>query len=371
MPLICDISLNMELLGSVGEKYKSCEIVETEHILYDNRGHKISAIKIRCACGIDKIVRLGDWKLARIGSCGRGCQFSTSRKQDPIITSAKTIFRTNYQDGNLTFEMFYLLSQQNCFYCGKSPSNKWNSFSTPSAETSSQFSIENGMFIYNGLDRINSFKPHNLDNVVSACINCNRAKAEKSQEEFIQWIIQVNNFCKKKSNACPKTAQLLQYAENQGITIPTKISPNINDVSNKYGSLTVLSTFRKNKKTWVNCICDCGSPCIKGLGHLKEGATRSCGQRCPYCPIRKRHPLITLANRIFISVGYNDGDLTVEQFYMLSQLDCWYCGKPAINSNIVKRYKNNHSIYHYNGLDRFDNNQKHIINNVVPCCIEL
>lgn len=45
----------------------------------------------------------------------------------------------------------------------------------------------------------------------------------------------------------------------------------------RYGKLTCVSSFSKNKKTYWNCICDCGNKTIVYSGHLKNGHTKSCG----------------------------------------------------------------------------------------------
>lgn len=137
--------------------------------------------------------------------------------------------------------------------------------------------------------------------------------------------------------------------------------------------MIVISTFRENKRTMADCLCDCSSQCIKRLSHLKGGGIRSCGSNCPYKPNNGPHPLLVSANRAFCG-AYDDGNLTLEQFYLLSQLNCWYCGTTPANSNIVSACQNDNSPYrslyllNYNGLDRIDNNQSHNVDNVVPCC---
>lgn len=58
----------------------------------------------------------------------------------------------------------------------------------------------NGNFIYNGLDRINSMLLHNLNNIVPCCKLCNYLKRSLSLEKFSQLIytfythLIVNNF---------------------------------------------------------------------------------------------------------------------------------------------------------------------------------
>ncbi|KKN75695.1 hypothetical protein LCGC14_0377980 [marine sediment metagenome] len=53
----------------------------------------------------------------------------------------------------------------------------------------------------------------------------------------------------------------------------------INEIGNKYGRLTVINDGHQNARGafhWL-CLCDCGAKVtIKG-GHLRSGATKSCG----------------------------------------------------------------------------------------------
>lgn len=48
-----------------------------------------------------------------------------------------------------------------------------------------------GTFVYNGLDRIDNALGHSVENVVTCCWRCNKAKGEMSQREFLNWIATV------------------------------------------------------------------------------------------------------------------------------------------------------------------------------------
>lgn len=79
----------------------------------------------------------------------------------------------------------------------------------------------------------------------------------------------------------------------------------------------------------------------------------------------KDDKIITFIKAIFRT--YRDGNLSIDEFYYLSQLECYYCG--VINSNrYYIKYPNKSYEILYNGLDRVDNNFGHINGNVVPCC---
>ncbi len=84
---------------------------------------------------------------------------------------------------DLTKEEFRFLTKQNCFYCGKIPSHK--------SRKDKRF---NGIYIYNGIDRIDNNKGYIKENVVPCCGICNKAKGSRSYDEFIAWIKRVNQF---------------------------------------------------------------------------------------------------------------------------------------------------------------------------------
>jgi hypothetical protein len=89
---------------------------------------------------------------------------------------------------------------------------------------------------------------------------------------------------------------------------------------------------------------------------------------------RKRHPAESTARGIW-KRRYNDSNLTFEQFFKKSQLNCYYCNNTPENKQNLACYDKRSSkeairdgYFIYNGLDRLDNNKAHSDNNTVPCC---
>jgi len=219
------------------------------------------------------------------------------RQNEPRIASARRVWKgycLRDKECMITIEEFLTISQQNCFYCGIIPSTKYNYFATPSSR-SSEKSKQEGLFIYNGMDRIDSSKSHTIDNIVPACQICNRAKNDRSTEDFLSWI------------------DNLRVTDFHPIDIIQSDFPN-------NGSLA----------TSVRCVF---------YNHK------------------------------------NDTDLTVEEYYSISQMNCFYCNN--IPNNIFNRAKTDkkasakakeNGTYIYNGIDRIDVNLPHNKDNVVPCC---
>ncbi|CAB4196645.1 hypothetical protein UFOVP1290_165 [uncultured Caudovirales phage] len=153
-----------------------------------------------CECGSQFIKSIADVKSGHTSSCGcyqkeisakraKDMQLGEkARKREPRLGTAHVVWLSRYTDG-CSFEHFLKLSQQNCFYCEKPPSNRANAYS---ASKFSEYSRTRGEFIYNGLDRIDSTKPHSEDNVVSCCYTCNKAKLDTPVSDFYSWIEKVH-----------------------------------------------------------------------------------------------------------------------------------------------------------------------------------
>jgi hypothetical protein len=67
--------------------------------------------------------------------------------------------------------------------------------------------------------------------------------------------------------------------------------------------------------------------------------------------------------------------MSVEEFYAISQMECYYCGNTP--NNFFDRGKSDKKAsdktklngnFYYNGLDRIDRSLPHNKDNVVPCC---
>lgn len=75
----------------------------------------------------------------------------------------------------LTEEQFKELTSSPCYYTGRAPSNI-------------ERSKAGEVYIYNGLDRIDSTKGYTIDNVVPCCLHVNLAKNNWSEDEFYQMV---------------------------------------------------------------------------------------------------------------------------------------------------------------------------------------
>lgn len=99
------------------------------------------------------------------------------RKMNPEVSTFKMCQRTAKRRGiewSLDFDTWLAMATQRCYYCDAEPSN-------------SSYGFE-----YNGIDRVDSSDVYKIENVVTCCVICNRAKSNMMQEEFYNWIRRVH-----------------------------------------------------------------------------------------------------------------------------------------------------------------------------------
>jgi hypothetical protein len=140
----------------------------------------------------------------------------------------------------------------------------------------------------------------------------------------------------------------------------------------RFGFLTVIRLHHKDKRwrRFYVCRCDCGKTMVVHGAALTSGNTKSCGCIRRESVIRRYGlPPGRAAMRQLILQSYKrhgkQWGLTDDQFYEVSQRDCFYCGaKPSR----VKRSANATGDFTYNGLDRVDSTKGYAMDNVVACC---
>lgn len=156
-----------------------------------------------------------------------------------------------------------------------------------------------------------------------------------------------------------------------------------------FARLTTLSYQGAGK--WL-CLCECGKTTITDSDKLKRGVTKSCGclkrelasERMDVVieSCRQFEPSISSARTVWR--GYCNADLEhdftdcvgFDDFFRLSQMDCTYCnGQPGTKFNKFLAPSRDGSpkgkeegTFIYNGLDRVQNELRHTLENVVPCC---
>lgn len=166
-----------------------------------NLGKGTAAWVCKCDCGSELVVSAvalqATQRGAKTGTRSCGCSRATGPGSRPYARARKipgkaarrTVLqrykdRARFRDlpFSLTDEQFDRLTSSSCQYCGTPPSAVARAGKTRDpADT----------FTYTGIDRIDSSKGYTVDNVVSCCGPCNRAKAAMPEERFLAWIQQL------------------------------------------------------------------------------------------------------------------------------------------------------------------------------------
>ena len=139
----------------------------------------------RCECGREKIFTGVRIRQENILSCNEGAcknrrrprprnlELSLKRR---CVGAYKNNARTRSILWDLTEEQAFCLFDQECYYCGSPPSNCCKD----------QYSPEQGFLLYSGIDRVDNSVGYIASNCVACCSNCNTAKKNMSQADFLK-----------------------------------------------------------------------------------------------------------------------------------------------------------------------------------------
>lgn len=151
---------------------------------------KNAICEFRCVCGTVIVTGIAGVRHGNVKSCGClgrektsevGKTYGPKMRLPDGVSSFNRLLRTyirNAKQRNLSFlltrEEFRTLTTSPCFYCGIEPRQI--------------ISSPGGVYVYNGLDRLNSQQAYTLENVVPACVRCNNSKRDVPLDEYIAWI---------------------------------------------------------------------------------------------------------------------------------------------------------------------------------------
>ena len=172
---------------------------ETKGILTCIKHIKGKMFLWRCDCG--KEIEVESYKIHWRKSCGCLVQKQNfkraykSRSYDTVTISQEY---TNHRRNAKTAGRAYMKKQdwlkivkQPCFYCGEIDIRNraaMDSYKKLRGVTLKQGDIEKYAVELNGVDRVDSNKGYEMDNVVPCCSMCNRMKNKYTYKEFIDKI---------------------------------------------------------------------------------------------------------------------------------------------------------------------------------------
>jgi len=135
--------------------------------------------------------------------------------------------------------------------------------------------------------------------------------------------------------------------------------------------LTIPSKYGRTRFKWK---CDCGNIKTIEASIVKHNRIKSCGCLQKEFASKRFFKGEGIAGFNYVKKQYKrhsnennrEFNLLDEEFKKLILDLCHYCKTPPSNQWTNKTNKD--VIFKYNGIDRIDNSQGYIINNVITCC---
>jgi hypothetical protein len=183
----------------VGKRFGSLRIISPDTTSGVSYTHSYQEWFCKCDCGITTSAPYTQLLNGSITTCNmpghRAITRITTKHESPRMASANRVWKSEYWDKGqgCSFEIFMELSQLPCAYCGTTLSNDANIYRSRKYKTYNERLIT-GSFKYNGLDRLDSTKPHSPDNIVTCCKICNMMKRNMLPDEFIIHISNIYNY---------------------------------------------------------------------------------------------------------------------------------------------------------------------------------
>lgn len=165
-------------IDEVGKKYGKLTVIKRAYL---HKEKTSASWKCLCDCGNFTISTGQELRSGRRVSCG--CAIIEKNKNQRLeygLASLNQIYLSYLRRSKekqfemITKDQFIELTKQECHYCGRKPANKRKGVF--------------GDFVYNGIDRKNNQKGYTLENTVTCCADCNRAKRTMSYYEYIEFI---------------------------------------------------------------------------------------------------------------------------------------------------------------------------------------
>lgn len=162
-----------------GQQHHSFKLLEqTTH--QSKGGNSFVAWNCQCDCGVVFATTTKQIKKGR-KSCGclsQRSQFKSISNEVALIRRKLCHYKIAAKRRNIKWclkeQDFAKLLKQNCYYCGVEPCLEVKRFK--------------GSIFVNGVDRVANDLDYTIDNVVSCCYICNRAKGDLDQATFSKWL---------------------------------------------------------------------------------------------------------------------------------------------------------------------------------------
>lgn len=142
-----------------------------------NTHNKVAVYGCECDCGGKAVLtanQIRSNKTLKCLECDRQIGWKVVARIRKKMQGYKVCAKKRSREWSLTYEQFEKYCLSDCVYCGNSPNP------------------------INGVDRVDNSKGYIESNCVPCCTQCNMAKCELEQEEFLIQICRIHNNLSKK-----------------------------------------------------------------------------------------------------------------------------------------------------------------------------
>jgi 5-methylcytosine-specific restriction endonuclease McrA len=169
--------------------YYNCVCLEcNKHLKVDGRNIRSGRSKSCFKCSNKRSAKAS--KGIKLKKQNTQVKYSTEdSKYAYLMNRYKKGARRNNKPFNLSLEQFKQLIKGNCQYCKSTPNTTVNILKNMSL--SEERVKKYGEITYNGIDRVDSSKGYETDNVVTCCQTCNRMKLDHSVDKFKEHILKI------------------------------------------------------------------------------------------------------------------------------------------------------------------------------------
>lgn len=152
---------------------------------FDKNSKSRFFLNCKCVCGKEREIIYTQVLNGTLMSCGCKRSNGKLRKGESGLREVYKRYKNNASqrdlDFNLSIEEFETLTQKKCHYCGCEP------------KSSISKKRRNGVFFYNGIDRVNNLLGYSKENCVTCCSECNFRKLDYELPKFLRWVSDVYN----------------------------------------------------------------------------------------------------------------------------------------------------------------------------------
>lgn len=164
----------------LGKKFNDLTVIKFLGVGKNSRTKNVAYWLCEDSRGFRKKIRTAEL-LSNVRTSSARPTSSKDRQFSHRYSQYKKSAKDSNREFTMPYKIFVKMIQAPCHYCGAIGGHS-----------------HIRKLKYNGIDRIDSNKGYSIDNIVTSCYTCNRAKSNMKYDEFIKWINNLINF--KKDN---------------------------------------------------------------------------------------------------------------------------------------------------------------------------